>query len=67
MELAEIQGAGPGVGNQLTRIGLQDDITLIGKASCLKEQWNGIEGALSRSGHRLRLHKCKVWVPGLDE
>eukprot|EP00975_Prorocentrum_lima_P039438 8288530-Prorocentrum_lima.AAC.1 len=60
MELAEGLKEGPEAQGELTRIGLQDDITFVGSAEKLESCWPGIEAAFARSGHRLRLHKCKA-------
>ena len=45
----------------LTRIGLQDDMTLVGSAAAVI-----IEGTLADAGHRLR-YKCGVWAPGFEQ
>ena len=52
---------------QITRIGLQDDMTFIGSAAALNRTWNSIEDALANAGHRLRGCKCGVWAPGFEQ
>ena len=52
--------------SEITRIGLQDDMTFIGSAAALNRSWVTIEGALAEAGHRLRSCKCGVWAPGLS-
>ena len=52
---------------QITRIGLQDDMTFIGSAAALNRSWNVIEGALVDAGHRPRSCKCGVWAPGFEQ
>ena len=39
---------------EITRIGLQDDMTFIASAAALKRSWSTIEGALADAGHSLR-------------
>ena len=49
-----------------TRVGLQDDMHAVGEVhltSLLEE----LKIELQPSGHRLRMHKCKVWFPGWDD
>ena len=50
------------VPREITRIGLQDDMTFIGSAAALNRSWNIIEGTLADAGHRLRGYKCGVWA-----
>ena len=50
--------------SEITRIGLQDDMTFIGSAAALNRSWCTIEGVLAEAGHRLRSYKCGVWAPG---
>ena len=50
---------------QVTRIGVQDDMTFIGSAAATNRSWNSIEGSLADAGHRLRGYKCGVWAPAL--
>ena len=45
--------------HEITRAGLQDDMTFIGSAAVLNRTWNSIEDALAGSGHRLRGYTCK--------
>ena len=39
---------------QITRIGLQDDMTFTGSAAALNRSWGTIEGVLAIEGHRPR-------------
>ena len=50
---------------EITRIGLQDDVTFIGSAAALNRSWNDIESSLANTGRRLRGYKCGVWAPGI--
>ena len=43
---------------EITRLGLQDDMTFNGPAAALNRSWNVIEGTLAGAGHRLRGYKC---------
>ena len=52
---------------EITRIGLQDDMTFIGSAAALNRSWSTIEGALADAGHRLHSYKCGVWAPGFEQ
>ena len=52
---------------EITRIGLQDDMTFMGSAAALNRSWNVIEGVLADAGHRLRGYKCGVWAPGFEQ
>ena len=52
---------------EITRIGLQDDMTFIGSAAALNRSSSTIEGALADAGHRLRSYKCGVWAPGFEQ
>ena len=52
--------------SELIRIGLQDDLTIIGSAAALKCSWCTIEGVLAEAGHTLRCYKCGVWAPGFE-
>ena len=52
---------------EITRIGLQDDMTFVGSAAALNRLWNIIEGTLADAGHRLRGYKCGVWAPGFEQ
>ena len=52
---------------QITRIGLQGEMTFIGSAAALNRSWNVIEGALADAGHRLRGCKCGVRPPGFEQ
>ena len=54
-------------GSEITRIGLQDDMTFIGSAAALNRFWCTIEGVLAEAGHRLRSYKSGVWVPGFEQ
>ena len=51
----------------ITRIGLQDDVTFIGSVAALNRSYNIIEGTLADAGHRLCGYKCAVWVPGFEQ
>ena len=51
---------------EITRIGLQDDMTFIGSAAALNRSRGTIEGGLAHAGHRLRGYKCGVWTPGFQ-
>ena len=53
--------------SEITRIGLQDDMTFTGSAAALNRSWGTIEGVLAEAGHRLRSHKCGVWAPGCEQ
>ena len=52
---------------EITRIGLQDDMTFIGSAAALNRSWRTIEGVLGEAGHRLRSHKCGGNAPGFEQ
>ena len=52
---------------EVTRIGLQDDMTFIGFAAALNLSWDTIESALADAGRRLRSYKCGVWAPGFEQ
>ena len=39
---------------EVTRIGLQDDMTSIGSAAALNRSWDTMEAVLADTGHRLR-------------
>ena len=51
---------------EITRIGLQDDMTFIGSASALNRSWNVIEGTLADAGHRLRDSQCGVSLQNIE-
>ena len=53
--------------SEITRVGLQDDMTFIGSAAALNRSWSTIEGVLADAGHRLRSYKCGVWAPGFEQ
>ena len=53
--------------SEITRIGLQDDMSFIGSAAALKRSSGTIEGVLAEAGHRLRSYKCGVWAPGFGQ
>ena len=53
--------------SEITRIGLQDDMTFMGSVATLNRSWGTIEGALAEAGHRLRSYKCGVWAPGFEQ
>ena len=55
--------AEPGV----TRVGLQDDMYAVAQPAKLKVMLEHLQIALQACGHRLRMHKCKVWCPGWDD
>ena len=52
---------------EITRIGLQDDMTFIGSAAALNRSWSTIEGALADASHRLRGLKCGERAPGVEQ
>ena len=53
--------------HEITRIGLQDDMTFVGSAAALNRSRNVIEGTLADAGHRLRGCKCGVWALGFEQ
>ena len=53
--------------SEITRIGLQDDMTFMGSAAALNRSWGTIEGVLAEAGHRLRSYKCGVWAPRIEQ
>ena len=53
--------------SEITRIGLQDDMTFIWSAAALNRSWSDIEGSLADAGHRLRGYKCGVWAAGFEQ
>ena len=53
--------------SEITRIGLQDDMTFIGSAAALNRSWGTIEGVLAEAGRILRCCKCGVWAPGFEQ
>lgn len=65
LEVIVADGEGHGLPHQ--RLGLQDDVTLVGSAKVLDMTWDKLGEALEKAGHRLRPHKCKVWAPAYDE
>ena len=48
---------------EITRIGVQGDMTFIGSAAALNRPWNSIERSLADVGHRLRGY----WAPGCEQ
>ena len=50
---------------EITRIGLQDDMTFIGSAAALKRSWKVIDGTLADAGHT-RGYKCGCGRLGLN-
>ena len=52
---------------ELTRTGLQDDMTFIGSAATLNRSWNEIEGTLTDAGHRLRGYERGVRAPEFEQ
>ena len=52
---------------EITRTGLQDDMTFIGSAAALNRSWNVIEGTLADAGRRLCSYECGVWAPGIEQ
>ena len=52
---------------EITRIGLQDDVTFTGSAAALNRSWGTVEGVLADAGHRLRSFKCGVWAPEFEQ
>ena len=52
---------------EITRIGLQDDMTFVGSAAARNRSWSTIEGVLADAGHRLRSYKCGVGAPGFEQ
>ena len=52
---------------EITKIGLQADMTLRGSAAALYRSWSTIEGVLADGGHRLRSYKCGVWALGFEQ
>ena len=53
--------------SEITRIGLQDDMTFTGSAAALNRSWKTIEGVLAEASHRLRSYKCGVRAPGFEQ
>ena len=49
------------------RMGLQDDMTLVGSAAKLNGAWHELEATLAGAGHPLRSCKCSVWPPGFED
>ena len=62
--LSKTEELGP---REITRIGLQDDMTFIGSAAALNRTWNSSEDALADAGHRLRGYECRGWAPGFEQ
>ena len=48
------------------RVGVADDLYLVGDAGAQAERWEDFEAILADHGHRLRRHKCKMWVPAAE-
>ena len=51
----------------ITRVGLQDDMYAVAQPAKLKTMLEHLQSALQVCGHRLRIHKCKLWFPGWDD
>ena len=52
--------------NKITRVGLQDDMYVVAEPEDLTSLLEELKIELQACGHRLRMHKCKVWFPGWD-
>ena len=50
-----------------TRVGQQDDMFAVAQPAKLKVMLEHLQIALQACGHRLRMHKCKVWFSCWDD
>ena len=53
--------------HEVTRIGLQEDMTFTGSAAAFNRSWSTIEGVLAEAGHRFRGYKSGVWALGFEQ
>ncbi len=53
-------------GPACSRVALQDDSYLIGRAGVIADHWQELKDALELGGHTLREPKCKAWSPLCD-
>ena len=52
--------------SRITRVGLQDDMYAVAGLEDVTSLLEELKIELQACGHRLRVHKCKVWFPGRE-